>query len=83
LDRVSPRLALIPAGYLNRFGFPHPAVIARYQAHHIAFMTAGETGAITIDIGANPGMIVPLAFRQQSRHYWMMPQAAEPKILLP
>ncbi len=83
LDRVSPRLALIPAGYLNRFGFPHPAVIARYQAHHIAFMTAGETGAITIDIGANPGMIVPLAFRQQSRHYWMMPQAAAPKILLP
>lgn len=83
LDGVSPRLALIPAGYLNRFGFPHPAVTARYQARHIAFMTAGETGAITVNIGATPGMLLPLAFRQQYRHYWMMPQAAEQRTFPP
>lgn len=70
LSRVSPRLALIPAGYLNRFGFPHRDVTARYRTHQVRIMNTGETGAITVDVDASPRPLAPQGFREQRRRYW-------------
>jgi competence protein ComEC len=64
---------LIPAGYLNRFGFPHPTVMARYQAHDVNIMNSGEDGAITIQVKANAGISMPTGWRRQHRHYWTLP----------
>lgn len=73
LDRVSPRLVLIPAGYLNRFNFPHPAVVARYQSRQAELLTTGDSGAITLEVTADPGRLLPQPFRQQYRRYWSGP----------
>jgi len=71
LDRVSPRWALIPAGYLNRFGFPHALVLSRYRARGIAVMTTGEGGALTLDVDRN--LAGPHPYRTEHRHYWQQP----------
>jgi competence protein ComEC len=73
VEAVHPRWALIPAGYLNRFGFPHPTVMARYQAHDVNIMNSGEDGAITIQVKANAGISMPTGWRRQHRHYWTLP----------
>jgi competence protein ComEC len=45
LDAVSPRLALVQAGYRNRYGHPAPAVMARYNERGIAVFDSPRCGA--------------------------------------
>jgi competence protein ComEC len=45
LAAVSPHLALVQAGYRNRFGHPAPAVLARYQALGILTLASPDCGA--------------------------------------
>lgn len=48
LDTVRPGLALVPAGYRNRYGFPKQAIMARYRERGITVMNTARAGAITI-----------------------------------
>jgi len=73
VEAVNPRWALIPAGYLNRFGFPHPTVMARYREHDVSIMNSGEDGAITVQVDAKAGLSIPTGWRRQDRHYWTLP----------
>ena len=47
LDAVQPRLALVQAGYRNRFGHPAPPVLQRYQARGIPVVDSSHCGAAT------------------------------------
>jgi competence protein ComEC len=49
LDAAQPKLALINAGYRNRFGHPREAVLARYAQRNIAVHRTDWHGAITIE----------------------------------
>jgi len=69
LRQVRPALVLIPAGYKNRFGFPHAAVLRRYEALRIKSLGTAETGAISLKT-AGAVRDVELA-RQRLRKYWM------------
>jgi len=69
LDRVDPELILIPAGYMNRFGFPHKQVLQRYRERRIPYLTIGEKGAITVKIDAE--VMQPDSWRQKRMRYWM------------
>ncbi|WAR45896.1 DNA internalization-related competence protein ComEC/Rec2 [Methylomonas rapida] len=71
LSQVDPELILIPAGYANRFGFPHPRVLQRYKDRHIQSLTTGEDGAITVKIAGESVQVEP--FRQSHKRYWMRP----------
>jgi competence protein ComEC len=71
LDAVRPRHALIPAGYLNRFGFPHRAVLARYAGAGAAMLTTAEAGAIAVTAGDNG--LRASAYRLEQRRYWHEP----------
>ena len=51
LAAVSPRVAVIQAGYRNRFGHPHPAVLAGYQAAGIEVVRTDHCGAWRWDDG--------------------------------
>ena len=72
LAAVRPRWGLVPAGYLNRFGFPHREVLERYRAFGIAVMNVAEAGTLTVEPGA-PGNRIspPQAFREGYRRYWL------------
>lgn len=66
LDRVRPRYALIPAGYLNRFGFPHRAVLERYRAIGSETLNTADWGAIRVE----PDGTHPMGYREIRRRYW-------------
>jgi competence protein ComEC len=67
LDAVAPRIAVVQAGYRNRFGHPAQPVLARLQARPIAVVDSPHCGAYTWQswqpqLGA--------CTRQQALRYW-------------
>jgi len=55
---VAPRLAVISAGFANRFHFPHPSVVERYAAEHVALLRTDLDGAVEVRLGADGGLRV-------------------------
>jgi competence protein ComEC len=47
LDTVQPSIALVQAGYRNRFGHPAPPVLARYVDRNIRVIDSPHCGAAT------------------------------------
>jgi competence protein ComEC len=47
LDAVSPRIAMVQAGYRNRFGHPAPEVVARLRERAISVVDSPHCGAYT------------------------------------
>ena len=43
---LRPRLVFVSAGRLNRFGHPHPHVVARYAEQHARVFVTGRHGAL-------------------------------------
>jgi len=50
LDAVAPQLAVVSAGFENRFGFPHPDVVRRYAAHRCALARTDLQGAVEVRV---------------------------------
>ncbi len=48
---VSPRLAVVPAGFRNRWGLPDAAVVARWRAAGARVLTTGEVGGVAVVLG--------------------------------
>lgn len=69
LQQVKAELILIPAGHLNRFGFPHQQVLARYRQQGVEHYTTGESGAITLETDADTWRLQ--RERLMHRRYWM------------
>lgn len=73
LDAVRPRLALVQAGYRNRFGHPAPEVLARYAARGIPVAASAHCGAARWD-SREPGAL--RCERQGQARYWHHQAAA-------
>jgi competence protein ComEC len=67
LDAVAPHLAVVQAGYRNRFGHPAPLVQERYNARGIALVGSAGCGALRWQSDAAPGFTCE---RQANPHYW-------------
>ncbi|OLP06554.1 DNA internalization-related competence protein ComEC/Rec2 [Rhodoferax antarcticus ANT.BR] len=67
LDAVQPRLVLVQAGYRNRFGHPHGAVLARYAAQGAQVLDTPHCGAITWQSWQAD---TPRCERQAQQRYW-------------
>ena len=70
VSTVSPRYLLYPVGHLNRFGFPHPEVSARYAKLGAQQLLSADTGTIRIIVNAQIGISEPRLYRQQALRYW-------------
>jgi competence protein ComEC len=70
LNAVKPRYALIPAGYLNRYGFPHPKVIERYREIGAKLMNTADAGAINVEVNGREGVSEPESYRLSHGRYW-------------
>jgi len=75
LQQVAPDLVLISAGHLNRFGFPHKPVLARYRQLNIPWLNSAEQGALSIHLGREPLQVT--SEREQRKHYWMVDSSKE------
>jgi competence protein ComEC len=67
LDAVAPPLALVQAGYRNRFGHPAPAVLARYTERGIRVVDSARCGAAHWRSQAPQQLSCQ---RQTERRYW-------------
>ncbi len=68
LSAVAPQFALISAGYRNRFGHPHPDVLARLETAGARVLRTDESGAILLRV--EPGAVYARTWRQESPRYW-------------
>ncbi len=66
LDAVKPRIALVQAGYRNRFQHPVPEVMARYTERGIAVVSSPVCGAMRW-ASDTPKVVCQ---REVSRRYW-------------
>jgi competence protein ComEC len=67
LQALQPRLALVQAGYRNRFGHPAEPVVVRYRAQGIALVASTHCGAATWRSAA-PAQVQ--CERTLSQRYW-------------
>ena len=67
LDAVQPKLALVQAGYRNRFQHPVPQVLARYSARNIRVIDSPRCGAATWRSSAPAAVACE---REVNRRYW-------------
>lgn len=70
LDAVAPRIALLPAGYRNRFRHPNPAVMERYAARGIEVWRTDLDGALRVELPADSTMEVAVRGQDAARRYW-------------
>ena len=70
LAAVRPRYALFPVGYRNRYGFPKPAVLARYATAGADSLASDRLGAISVRLGPGGLLGAPVSYRAGARRYW-------------
>jgi competence protein ComEC len=67
---VGARLALVSTGYGNRWGFPRPEIVERWQRAGASVLTTAEGGAISVDIGPDTGIGAARPWRLERRRWW-------------
>jgi competence protein ComEC len=78
VSALQARIALVGAGAGNRWGFPKPDVLARWQVHGADTFVTSTAGAIRVSVGAQ-GVAPPRLYRLERRRYWQpVPQVAAP-----
>lgn len=70
LDAVHPKLAVVSAGWRNRFGHPHADVLARHAAVGAGMIGTPESGAVQLDFPADGAPMVTRRWRTDERRYW-------------
>lgn len=68
LDAVGARLAIVAAGYRNRFGHPRPDVLARYVERGVTVLRTDRGGRIRLDLA--PTALAAESFRSTHRRTW-------------
>ena len=67
---VSPAVALISAGWRNRFRQPSPAVEARYRDRGAAVLRTDILGALRVELPAVAGQAIGVRSEAERRRYW-------------
>jgi competence protein ComEC len=70
LKAVNPSMALVNAGYLNRYHFPTKQIQERYQSLGIPILNTAEEGAITITFPADDTAYQWKTERLHNAHFW-------------
>ncbi|MCP3668048.1 MAG: DNA internalization-related competence protein ComEC/Rec2 [Gammaproteobacteria bacterium] len=67
---VSPQYALVPAGYRNRYHFPHQSVVARWEQQGARVLGTAAFGNISFKVTPEEGISTPQRYRCQIQRYW-------------
>jgi len=68
ISHVTPGLALVSAGYLNRWRMPVSEVVKRYQLHNIPLINSANSGQIIINLSENG--IAQMTYREHLWPFW-------------
>ena len=79
IEAVRPDLALVSAAARNRWGFPRPEVVARWQNAGARVLTTAASGAL--EVGLCPdGRLTVDEYRRKARRYWHDRRPERPRI---
>jgi competence protein ComEC len=67
---LRPRLAIVSAGWRNRFGHPRPDVLQRYAAAGVPVLNTATAGAVEVDFPAAAPPYVAARWRYREARYW-------------
>jgi competence protein ComEC len=67
---LRPRLAIVSAGWRNRFGHPRPQVLQRYAEAGVPVLNTAVRGAIEVDFPVTESAHVAATWRQRQPRYW-------------
>lgn len=67
---LRPQFAVVSAGWRNRFGHPHPAVVQRYAAAGVLLESTAEAGALEIEFGSEAPPHLVSRERERRPRYW-------------
>lgn len=70
LAAVRPEQVVFPAGYGNRYGFPHVDVQSRYLALGVTPFTTGTEGAVSFSFGRSGVDQPPSSWWHSHRRFW-------------
>ncbi|MCG8391543.1 MAG: DNA internalization-related competence protein ComEC/Rec2 [Pseudomonadales bacterium] len=73
LRQIRPAYALASAGYRNRFGHPHPAVLERLRHAGITVLRTDRDGMIVFRMGAADNVPLITKWRQSHARPWHRP----------
>jgi competence protein ComEC len=68
-----PSWALVPCGHRNRWGFPKPDVVQRWQDSGSHVLTGSATGAIEFELRPGRPIPTPRLWRIERRRFWHDP----------
>lgn len=69
LTRLNPETVLVSAGFLNRYGHPHPDVLARVSEHTEQIWRTDLQGALYLRASLEEGCETS-AYRNMKKRYW-------------
>ncbi|HVC15926.1 MAG TPA: DNA internalization-related competence protein ComEC/Rec2, partial [Rhodanobacter sp.] len=70
ISAVHAPLAVVSAGWHNRFGHPRASVLARYAAAHVPVVNTAVLGAIPLDFPADAPALREPGWRLREPRYW-------------
>jgi competence protein ComEC len=78
-----PRIAVVSAGYGNRWSFPKEDVVDRWQSVGAQVLKTAQSGAIEIQLAVDTdevltGAMRPVEYRRRYRKYWQRHAATQP-----
>ena len=70
VDRLRPQVAIVSAGFRNRWGFPHDEVVERWQRVGARVLNTALSGAVAYRFCPQDGLRALGEYRQDARKYW-------------
>ncbi|HEX2139455.1 MAG TPA: DNA internalization-related competence protein ComEC/Rec2 [Woeseiaceae bacterium] len=70
VQALQPSVAIVSAGYDNRWGFPRPEVVARWEAAGARIVNTATSGATRYRICPDTGPVLQSETRKDRREYW-------------
>lgn len=67
---TSPAFALVSSGYNNRYDFPKPSVVSRWERQGARVIDTATAGAVHFRLGRDGQISAPQRYRIQARRYW-------------
>jgi competence protein ComEC len=73
VSATRPRWALVPSGHRNRWGFPKPDVVERWQSAGAEVLVGSASGAIEFELHPERPIAPPQLWRPSRRRLWRDP----------
>lgn len=70
VDAVSPIVAIVSAGYGNRWGFPKERVVERWQSVGAQVLDTATSGAVSLRLCSGGGLRALRTDRYERRRFW-------------